>query len=81
MDKDNSNSISIEEIVDYMLLHGRFDLGTKSQRDFSTAVLRKLGNDHMNKSEFQVNSQNLSKESYLPIRLHLGIHLRHSVVY
>ena len=29
MDKDNSNSVSIEEIVDYMLLHGRFDLGTK----------------------------------------------------
>lgn len=30
MDKDNSNSVSIEEIVDYMLLHGRFDLGTKA---------------------------------------------------
>ena len=54
MDKDGSNSVSIEEIVDYMLLNGRFDLGTKSQRDFSTAVLRKLGNDHMNKTEFEV---------------------------
>ena len=64
MDKDNSDSVSIEEIVDYMLLHGRFDLGTKSQRDFSTAVLRKLGNDHMNKAEFEVSREVFVKESF-----------------
>ena len=66
MDKDNSDSVSIEEIVDYMLLHGRFDLGTKSQRDFSTAVLRKLGNDHMNKNEFEVSGEvlTLSRQKY-----------------
>lgn len=54
MVKDGSNSVSIEEIVDYILLNGRFDLGTKSQRDFSAAVLRKLGNDHMNRTEFEL---------------------------
>ena len=53
MDKDGSNSVSIEEIVDYFLLHGQFDLGTKSNRDFSTSVLRKMGNDHMNRAEFE----------------------------
>merc|ERR1712131_145754 len=52
MDKDGSNSVSVDEIVKFMLLKGKFDLGTKNQRDFSASVLRKLGNEHMNKDEF-----------------------------
>merc|ERR1712131_94363 len=52
MDKDGSNSVSVDEIVEFMLLKGKFDLGTKNQRDFSASVLRKLGNENMNKDEF-----------------------------
>ena len=62
MDKDGSNSVSVDEIVwvenlfdsyamnkaiwaekffrEFMLLKGKFDLGTKNQRDFSASVVR-----------------------------------------